>query len=40
LRCLLSDALGLEPLPLWHDALREFIKDSAERQARADSRPV
>jgi dTDP-4-dehydrorhamnose reductase len=25
LRCVLSDALGLEPLPLWHDAVREFI---------------
>ncbi len=40
LRCLLSDALGLEPLPLWREALREFIRDSAEWQAHADSRAV
>jgi dTDP-4-dehydrorhamnose reductase len=25
LRCVLSDALGLEPLPPWQDAVREFI---------------
>jgi dTDP-4-dehydrorhamnose reductase len=25
LRCVLSDALGLEPLPSWQDAVREFI---------------
>jgi dTDP-4-dehydrorhamnose reductase len=27
LRCLLSAAIGLEPLPSWQDALREFIAD-------------
>jgi dTDP-4-dehydrorhamnose reductase len=25
LRCLLSDSLGLEPLPLWQDSLSQFI---------------
>jgi dTDP-4-dehydrorhamnose reductase len=37
LRCLLSEALGLEPLPLWRDALREFVGDSAAGQIQADS---
>ncbi len=31
LRCLVSEALRLEPLPPWRDALREFIGDSADR---------
>jgi len=36
LRCVLSDALGLEPLPSWQDAVREFIAvDSPERLADA-----
>jgi dTDP-4-dehydrorhamnose reductase len=26
LRCLLSEAIGLEPLPNWQDALRRFIE--------------
>jgi dTDP-4-dehydrorhamnose reductase len=25
LRCLLSEAIGLEPLPYWEDALRDFV---------------
>ena len=25
LKCILSDAIGLSPLPLWNDALREFV---------------
>jgi dTDP-4-dehydrorhamnose reductase len=37
LRCLVSEALRLEPLPPWRDALREFIGDSANR---SDSRSV
>lgn len=28
LRCLLSEALGLEPLPDWRPALREFVRKS------------
>lgn len=28
LRCLLSEAMGLEPLPLWKDGLRQFIAES------------
>jgi dTDP-4-dehydrorhamnose reductase len=40
LRCLLSDALGLKPLPLWRDAVREFVNASADRQEQADSRSV
>jgi len=26
LRCLLSEAMGLTPLPLWQDAVRDFVK--------------
>ncbi len=34
LRCVLSDALGLEPLPPWQEAVRKFITtDSPERPA-------
>jgi dTDP-4-dehydrorhamnose reductase len=41
LRCLLSEALGLEALPSWQDAVREFIAmDSADGQPPARSRPV
>lgn len=29
LRCLLSEAVGLPPLPRWHDALARFIKQGA-----------
>jgi dTDP-4-dehydrorhamnose reductase len=25
LRCLMSEAIGLQPLPHWHDALRDFV---------------
>ena len=32
LRCLLSNALGLEPLPLWTDALQDFINADSLRQ--------
>jgi dTDP-4-dehydrorhamnose reductase len=28
LRCLLSQAIGLDPLPLWQDGLREFARES------------
>jgi dTDP-4-dehydrorhamnose reductase len=28
LRCLLSDAIGLEPMPLWTDAVREFVAET------------
>jgi dTDP-4-dehydrorhamnose reductase len=31
LRCLLSEAIGLEPLPEWHDALRRFIRETISR---------
>jgi dTDP-4-dehydrorhamnose reductase len=27
LRCLLSEAIGLEPMPFWEDALREFVEE-------------
>jgi dTDP-4-dehydrorhamnose reductase len=30
LRCLLSPALGLPPLPDWRDALREYLSPSEE----------
>jgi dTDP-4-dehydrorhamnose reductase len=33
LRCLLSEAIGLEPLPLWQDAVRDFVL--SETSARA-----
>ena len=40
LRCLLSEALGLEPLPDWEEALRRFINaQSAEGQAVAKGAP-
>jgi dTDP-4-dehydrorhamnose reductase len=29
LRCLLSEAIGLKPLPDWHDALAEFVSARA-----------
>jgi dTDP-4-dehydrorhamnose reductase len=29
LRCLLSNAVGLKPLPYWQDALRDFITEKA-----------
>jgi dTDP-4-dehydrorhamnose reductase len=41
LRCVASNALGLEPLPSWQDAVREFIAaDSRERLAEAGSGSV
>jgi dTDP-4-dehydrorhamnose reductase len=27
LRCLLSEAIGLEPLPFWQDGVREFVRE-------------
>lgn len=33
LRCLLSPALGLPPLPSWQDALNDFLSQTAETQA-------
>jgi len=36
LRCVASEALGLDPLPSWQDAVREFIAaDSGQRLAEA-----
>lgn len=41
LRCLLSAALGLGPLPSWQDAVREFIAaDSSSQPARSTQQPV
>lgn len=31
LRCLLSEAIGLKPLPLWSDALEKFIREGGGR---------
>jgi dTDP-4-dehydrorhamnose reductase len=43
LRCLLSNAIGLEPLPHWQDALRDFITREAvskdEDESNASSSP-
>ncbi|HVF51303.1 MAG TPA: dTDP-4-dehydrorhamnose reductase [Pyrinomonadaceae bacterium] len=33
LRCLLSEAVGLAPLPLWQDALKTFVASEATRAA-------
>jgi dTDP-4-dehydrorhamnose reductase len=33
LRCLLSEAIGLEPLPRWQEALRDFVALSASAQS-------
>jgi dTDP-4-dehydrorhamnose reductase len=30
LRCLVSEATGLEPLPFWRDSLRDFARSSSE----------
>lgn len=35
LRCLLSPALNLQPLPHWHEALREFVAVSRDENVRA-----
>jgi dTDP-4-dehydrorhamnose reductase len=41
LRCLLSDAVGLEPLPSWQDALHEFIaRDSQPHSAHRARVPI
>lgn len=41
LRCLVSEALGLEPLPSWQDAVREFIAaDSSSQPARSARTPI
>jgi dTDP-4-dehydrorhamnose reductase len=34
LRCLLSETIGLEPLPHWHEALAEFIETSLSQSSR------
>lgn len=40
LRCVLSEALGLEPLPSWQDAVREFIAaDSSGQPPPGTQRP-
>ena len=33
LRCLLSEALGLEPLPLWKDAVRDFVNTQTREES-------
>ena len=33
LRCLLSEALGLEPLPFWKDALADFVATQAREES-------
>jgi dTDP-4-dehydrorhamnose reductase len=41
LRCLVSEALGLEPLPSWQDATREFIAaDSSSQPTRRARTPI
>jgi dTDP-4-dehydrorhamnose reductase len=35
LRCLLSEELTLQPLPHWHEALKEFAAARAAQQASA-----
>lgn len=41
LRCVVSEALGLEPLPSWQDAVREFIAaDSSNQPPRNGQRPI
>jgi dTDP-4-dehydrorhamnose reductase len=41
LRCLLSNALGLEPLPSWQDAVKEFIAlDSSSPSAIGTEEPI
>ena len=41
LRCVLSAALGLEPLPSWQDAVREFIAaDSSSQPAYSTQQPI
>lgn len=41
LRCLLSDALGLEPLPSWQEAISEFIAlDSSAPSTRGPRGPI
>ena len=36
LKCLLSEAIGLPPLPFWQDSLRDFVALDAPENARAD----
>jgi dTDP-4-dehydrorhamnose reductase len=33
LRCLLSPAIGLKPLPDWREALKDFVEREAEPKA-------
>ena len=33
LRCLLSGAVGLEPMPFWQDAVRDFVRSETAAQA-------
>jgi len=33
LRCLLSEALGLEPLPFWRDALADFVSTQTQEES-------
>lgn len=37
LKCLLSEAIGLAPLPLWHDALSDFIASKKRTETAAQS---
>jgi dTDP-4-dehydrorhamnose reductase len=40
LRCLLSEAIGLEPLPFWKDSLRDFVAWEARRRLTANQIPA
>ena len=35
LRCLISEAIGLEPLPSWQDALRDFVHEAQRARGQA-----
>lgn len=37
LRCLLSEAIGLTPLPFWKDSLKEFIAFNSQGKSAAES---
>lgn len=37
LKCLISEAIGLEPLPFWHDALSDFIASQKRTEIAAQS---
>ncbi|HEX8136000.1 MAG TPA: dTDP-4-dehydrorhamnose reductase [Pyrinomonadaceae bacterium] len=37
LRCLVSEAMGLEPLPFWLDSLKDFVTSPPESASRAEA---